>query len=84
MIWKDLLHIERIGRTDSFFALGGHSVLGIQLLARVAERFSVQLSAISIFRAPTVRQLAQLVEGLSPIEPASSSAGQPELGEGVV
>jgi acyl carrier protein len=83
-IWGELLNIDKVGRNQSFFSLGGHSLLGFQLLVKVAERFGVQAPAISIFRYPTVRQMAQFLESLTP--PAHTSAGSNLLDaeEGVI
>ncbi|MGL3111185.1 phosphopantetheine-binding protein [Bradyrhizobium sp. BR 1432] len=33
-IWAELLGVERVGRHDHFFALGGHSLVAVQLLSR--------------------------------------------------
>lgn len=61
-IWKEVLLIKQIGRQDNFFALGGHSVLGMRLLVSVATRFSIQVSLPDISRYPTLREMAELVE----------------------
>lgn len=49
----DLLGVERIGPDDDFLLLGGHSLLGAQLVTRLSERFGVELSLRSVFLAPT-------------------------------
>jgi amino acid adenylation domain-containing protein len=57
-----LLDLEQIGIDDNFFLLGGHSMLGTQLVVRVVETFGVDLSLRTLFEAPTVRQLSAEVE----------------------
>jgi hypothetical protein len=47
---------------DNFFMLGGHSLLGTQLIVRVTETFGVQISLHTLFESPTVRQLSDVIE----------------------
>ena len=58
-IWQELLGIGPIGIHDDFFKLGGHSLLGTQVLARIRERFKIELSLRIIFEAATPAELAQ-------------------------
>jgi len=60
-IWTDLLSHKRIGSDDSFFDVGGHSLLVTQLAIRVRERFGVELPRRSFFETPTLSALSQLV-----------------------
>ena len=60
-IWGQLLNVPGIGVHDNFFDLGGHSLIGIQLLARVEEQFGKRLPLNSLFQAPTVAAFAKLV-----------------------
>jgi acyl carrier protein len=59
-----LLGREQVGRDDNVFLLGGHSLLGLQLIARVADTFDVDLPLHILFTAPTVAQLAVEIERL--------------------
>ncbi|HJX27517.1 MAG TPA: condensation domain-containing protein, partial [Thermoanaerobaculia bacterium] len=61
-IWKELLGLERIGVEDRFFDLGGHSLLAAQVLARVQQRFGIELPLREVFRTPTVSALATLID----------------------
>jgi acyl carrier protein len=61
-MWQGLLGIDRIGREDNFFDLGGHSILGIRLIALIAERLGAQPSVGTVFQYPTIQQMARLVE----------------------
>jgi acyl carrier protein len=59
-----LLNLPRVGLDDHFFAIGGHSLLGVQLVTSVGEAFGVDLSLHALFSAPTVRRLSAEVEVL--------------------
>lgn len=77
-IWSHLLGVEKIGVHDNFFDLGGHSLIGIQLLAQVDEQLKKSHSLKALFQAPTIAEFAKLLEdegtlveweNLSPIQP---------------
>jgi acyl carrier protein len=59
-----LLGLEQIGVDDNFFLLGVHSLLGAQVIARVADTFGVDLQLHAVFDAPTVAGLASEIERL--------------------
>jgi acyl-CoA synthetase (AMP-forming)/AMP-acid ligase II/acyl carrier protein len=58
----ELLHLDRVGINDNFFLLGGHSLLGAQLVDRVNRDFSLELTLRSVFDYPTVAGLAAEIE----------------------
>ena len=57
-----LLTIEHVELDDNFFMLGGHSLLGTQVIMWIAETFEITLTLRSLFEAPTVRLLAAEIE----------------------
>ncbi len=61
VLWRELLGIEGLGVQDSFFELGGDSLMATQLIARVRARFHVQISLQDIFEAPTIAGLCALL-----------------------
>ena len=61
-IWEMVLQLEGLGVEDDFFASGGTSLLSVELFAQIERRFDVKLRLTAILDAPTVRQLAYLVE----------------------
>jgi amino acid adenylation domain-containing protein len=61
-LWCDVLQGARPGIDDNFFDCGGHSLIAAQLMARIADAFSIELPLRTLFEAPTVRALALRVE----------------------
>lgn len=61
-LFADLLGVARVGADNSFFAVGGTSLLAIRGAARVAEAFGVELSVRDFYNAPTVADLAELID----------------------
>lgn len=57
-----LLNLETVSIDDNFFMLGGHSLLGTQMIAQIAASFDVDLPLRSLFEAPTIRMLAAEIE----------------------
>lgn len=60
-----LLDRETIGPDDNFFLLGGHSLLGAQLISQLRIAFGVNIPLRTLFRGPTTSQLAREVELLA-------------------
>jgi amino acid adenylation domain-containing protein len=59
-----LLGLEQVGIDDNFFLLGGNSMMGTQLITRVAETYGIDLPLRTLFEMPTVRPLAAEIERL--------------------
>ena len=63
-ILAPLLGLDKVSMEDNFFLLGGHSLLGTQLIARVRDAFGIELTLRTLFDAPTVSKLAAQIEAL--------------------
>lgn len=61
-IWRDLLQLQRVGANESFFDLGGHSLLLIRAHRLIEDRLGSGLSVIDMFQHPTVASLARRIE----------------------
>lgn len=61
-IFSEVLGLKQVGIHDNFFALGGHSLLVIQVISRLQQTFNVELSVLTLFEAPTVIDLSVRIE----------------------
>ncbi|GHE73691.1 non-ribosomal peptide synthetase [Streptomyces vinaceus] len=61
-IWEELLGVGQVGRDESFFALGGHSLLVVRAVNAIRSRLGVSLPIQRFFREPTVSGLARAIE----------------------
>lgn len=64
-IWMETLELSRVSVHDGFFALGGHSLMAAQLVARLRIEFEVDLSLQQFLEACTVAELAAVIDQLS-------------------
>ncbi|MCW1931254.1 type I polyketide synthase [Pararhodobacter zhoushanensis] len=66
-MWEELLGVEGVGIQDSFFDLGGHSLIAVRLFARVKKTWSVDFPISVLFEAPTVEKIAARVAEIAGI-----------------
>jgi acyl transferase domain-containing protein/thioesterase domain-containing protein/acyl carrier protein len=59
--WQELLGVEKVGPEDDFFDLGGHSLIGVRLFAKIKKTYQVDLDLAALFEARTLRQLADVI-----------------------
>ncbi|KAG0198376.1 hypothetical protein BGX28_008193, partial [Mortierella sp. GBA30] len=57
-IWAEVLQIERVGRHDNFFTMGGHSLLAVRMINNVKARLGTELKLNTLFTAPTITELS--------------------------
>ncbi|MEQ9306515.1 MAG: amino acid adenylation domain-containing protein, partial [Marinoscillum sp.] len=62
-IWKELLEIPELSGTDDFFDLGGHSLLGIRLIAAIRSELSTEVTIGEVFAHSTLEILAEVIDG---------------------
>lgn len=61
-MWQDLLGVSQVGAEDSFFDLGGHSLIAVRLFATIKKTFRTDFPISVLFEAPTIRKIAALIE----------------------
>ena len=65
-IWESVFAIKPIGINDSFFALGGHSLAAVKLIAAIEKETGKKLRLCTIFQQPTIARLAKALEDADP------------------
>ena len=71
-MWQSLLK-QPVGIQDSFFALGGHSLMAMQLQSQVQSRYAVEIPLVDFLTQPTVEHLADLIQSSQPLDQAFPS-----------
>jgi acyl carrier protein len=61
-ILSGLLGVGQVSVNDNFFFLGGHSLLGTQLIARTRDTFGVELPLRTVFDFPTAAEISAVIE----------------------
>ena len=75
-IWEELLGVDQVGVQDSFFDLGGHSLVAVRLFARIKQTFDVDYPISILFEAPTIEGCANLIRTeIGDQEAGSNNAG---------
>lgn len=80
-LWRQTLHIDNVGMHDSFFELGGDSVLAAQILALAQKTFGIRVNIQEAFKAFTIERLAEMLEAeiMNKIEEMSEEEAQRQL-----
>jgi amino acid adenylation domain-containing protein len=66
-VWAEVLKLKMVGVHDNFFDLGGHSLLGTQVISRLCKLFETPLQLRWLFQFPTVALLAEKIETARPV-----------------
>jgi len=81
-VWEEVLGRRPVGVTDNFFELGGHSLLAMRLMRQIEKRFSRRLPLASLFAAPTIEELARLLNDSATVAASASTGRLRGRGEG--
>lgn len=64
-IWEKLFNLNYISITDSFFHLGGKSLLSVKMFAFIKEKLNVKLPPTTLLEYPTIQELANIIDSKS-------------------
>ncbi|MCA1789235.1 MAG: amino acid adenylation domain-containing protein, partial [Thioalkalivibrio sp.] len=81
-LWKRLLKVEKVGIGDNFFALGGKSLLALQLINAINKQFGCRLSMVDVFRYPTIKELFPKAASTSGVRDSGTASGLVRLQQG--
>ena len=73
-LWGELLQRDSIGVHDTFFELGGDSLRALRMIARLRDRFGVELNLRDLFEGPTVAALAERIRSRAAAGPSAAAA----------
>ena len=78
--WRDLLGVGQVGAEDSFFDLGGHSLIAVRLFAMIRKTWGIDLPISALFEAPTIRKCADLIaaQGVDTSEARAPAGEEPQ------
>jgi phthiocerol/phenolphthiocerol synthesis type-I polyketide synthase E len=82
-IWQELLNVEAIAPDQNYFDLGGDSSLAVHLFVQIEKTFNVKLPIFTLFEAPTIAELAQVLRrdaapaGWSPLVAVQPNGSRP-------
>lgn len=74
-VWREQLGVEHVGVDESFFDLGGNSLVGIQVVDALNRRLTTRVAVADLYEQQTVANLAALVEGSAPVVAEGAAAG---------
>jgi len=79
-IWESVLGVHGVGIRTNFFTLGGYSLMIVRLFANINRSLNLSLPITTIFNAPTIEQLADIIRGrtlYSPLVPVQPKGSKP-------
>ncbi|MGW0284424.1 amino acid adenylation domain-containing protein [Streptomyces sp. NPDC003236] len=73
-LWREVMDGQEVDVDTNFFDAGATSIHLVRVQRRITEEFGTELSVVAMFDSPTVRRLAEMIEGAEPAVPAPAPA----------
>jgi thioester reductase-like protein len=73
-VWKETLQLHSIDKSDTFFDLGGNSLLGVRLICGIQETLGIEISIHDLYRHPTIGELSKAIDAAAAGGAATSGA----------
>lgn len=83
-IWRDVLCCSDVRSNESFFEIGGHSLLAVQVVSRARARFRIPLSVAALFEHKTLARLGAYIDAISMSSQVENAASNPSREHGVI
>jgi aryl carrier-like protein len=80
-IWREVLHVDRVGRHDNFFDIGGHSLLASRVLHRLRSETGLNITLRELYASASLAELAATLERRQAQADQDLSEGAHEEGE---
>lgn len=61
-LWKNILKLDKIGTNDTFFDLGGNSLLSMKVITELQQETGIDVSVVDFFSYPTIAGLAKFLD----------------------
>ena len=73
--WRELLGVEKVGVRDSFFDLGGHSLIAVRLFSMIKKAYHIDYPISVLFEAPTIERCAAMIrEAIGSVAPGAEGS----------
>ncbi len=77
--WRELLGVEQIGVHDSFFDIGGHSLIAVRLFRMIKKEFGLDFPISVLFEAPTIALCGEMIAARMPKTAVGANVGEVEV-----
>ena len=63
-IWQEVLGLNNIDVNDDFFEIGGHSIIGVKVMAKLEKDTGIRIPLVGLLKNPTIRSFAAYMDAV--------------------